>query len=88
MGCRHRLSYIPHTIEGRDGIIGFVEGNQASRAEARMADEIDAGQERGEVATPKDTLRKGPVVQAPDNGNAAMGFAFLSGVLRLRCSMK
>lgn len=40
------------------------------RAEMRMADEIDRGQERGEVARPKDTLRQNAVVQSSDNGPA------------------
>jgi hypothetical protein len=39
-------------------------------AELRLADEIDAAQERGEVAKPVDTLRQGPVVRTTDNGPA------------------
>jgi phage N-6-adenine-methyltransferase len=41
-----------------------------TRAEMRMADEIDGGQERGEVARPRDTLRQNIVVRAMDNGDA------------------
>ena len=33
-----------------------------------MADEIDAGQARGEVARPKDSLRRGSVARSPGNG--------------------
>lgn len=41
-----------------------------TRAEIRMADEIDRGQASGEVATRQSTLRQGPDVRSPDNGTA------------------
>lgn len=41
-----------------------------TRAEMWMANEIDAAQERGEVAVAKDKLRHGPVVPQQNNGKA------------------
>ena len=49
-----------------------------AHAELRLADEIDAAQDRGEVAKPVDTLRQGPVVRTTDNGPATYYYCVIS----------
>jgi hypothetical protein len=54
-----------------------------TRAEMRMAEEIDRGQETGEVARPTDTLRQNVVVRGADNDAEPATFSDL-GIARQR----
>jgi hypothetical protein len=42
------------------------------RAAVRVADLVDAGQAAGEIATPADTLKRGPVLRPPENGAVSL----------------
>lgn len=42
-----------------------------AKAMRKLADIVDEGQAKGEIAKPQDTLKRGPVARAAGNGNAA-----------------
>jgi hypothetical protein len=55
-------------------LLAIVHASQAdalaliAMADKELADEYDAAQERGEIAKPSDTLRRGPVIPEGNNG--------------------